>query len=171
MCRRMGEVSDSFRVTQWVSGRGLDSLWKRLLSYLPPQCIVSGTQYSVDVCGKNWCIFTISGLPRGKKYIHTFPPYIFVECVCIDFANPAFITLPAYGTSLPNTAGSHMIQVWPIRAFRFPSHSDLFNDQHVVQAWPVTAYANSVLGICFGPALTSRGEAAWEWSQYRRKQN
>lgn len=94
-----------------------------------------------------------------------------MECMCIDFANPAFITLLTYGTSLPNTAGTHMIRVWPIWAFRFPSHSDLFNDQHVVQAWLVTAYANSFLGICFGPALTSRGEAAWEWSQYRRRQN
>ena len=52
-----------------------------------------------------------------------------MECVCIDFANPASITLPACGASFPSAAGSHVIQAWPIRLFHFPNHSDLFVQQ------------------------------------------
>ena len=52
-----------------------------------------------------------------------------MECVCIDFANPASITLPACGASFPSAAGSHVIQGWPIRLFHFPNHSDLFVQQ------------------------------------------
>lgn len=62
-----------------------------------------------------------------RPKICTYP--LCMECVCIDFANPASITLPTCGASFPSAAGSHVIQGWPIRLFHFPNHSDLFVQQ------------------------------------------
>lgn len=135
------------------------------MSYLPPQCIASGTWLAFDKCLWNELVhFDNIQITRGQKYVH-FPPRIYVVHA-FDVCESS-IRYPSCLEYLCLLCWwSRVIQGWPVRAFYSPSHSDLFSDPHVIQGRSISLWGLSSRAL-FWPLIKRTGEPAWEWSPDR----